>query len=347
MGRIQSLQVLRFFAALGVVVHHASINFGPHPFIHGAAGVDVFFVLSGAVIGRAAERRPRHFLFDRLTRIFPIYWLLLAPWVLISIGAGHWDAWRGVAAVTLLPLSSQPPYLPPAWTLSFELVFYGAMALVLRGARPWMMIAAFAACFVANLAFGGPVLRTLGSPLVVEFGLGLVASRLAPPHRYLGWLSIAVGVAIIFATPSGIGNPADTFKPGAQLTRALLWGLPSLLIVSGAMTVSADGRFWRPFVFLGDASYSLYLSHELVLLIAIDTVGRGASPLLLIALCVLVSAALHLWIERPLIRWARGQPPGRLALAKPAPDGLSAPSLDGVIAISSPEAESPSSGART
>jgi exopolysaccharide production protein ExoZ len=304
MGRIQSLQVLRFLAALGVVWFHANMNFGGPP-NHGAAGVDVFFVISGAVIGRAARDRPASFVSDRLTRVFPIYWLLSAPWILMAVTDGRLDVLRLISSLTLLPFSDQKPYLDPAWTLIFELVFYVGTALVLRGLRLWIVALAFVAFAVANVAFGGPVLRTLGSPLIAEFVFGLFAAQVAPARAGLGWVGMALGLGIILATPVGLGNPSDTFKTPVQLIRSILWGLPSLLIVSGAIAARCDDRLWRPLAFLGDASYSLYLSHYLVMFAFIEIVGRGASPLMVTALCVCVSVPIHLWMERPLLAWSR------------------------------------------
>ena len=68
MNRLDGIQYLRALAALGVVVFHAAERTGGH-FAIGAAGVDVFFVISGFIMCVISHRRPTspgRFLRDRL-----------------------------------------------------------------------------------------------------------------------------------------------------------------------------------------------------------------------------------------------------------------------------------------
>jgi len=55
---LYSIQALRFFAAVGVVIHHSLTSLGAQmtTVLVGAAGVDVFFVISGVVIGSMDSR---------------------------------------------------------------------------------------------------------------------------------------------------------------------------------------------------------------------------------------------------------------------------------------------------
>lgn len=99
--KLRSLQALRFFAAFGVVCAHVGslswdlfrVQFGHWPQA-GCIGVDVFFVLSGVVIGRTAlfaADKPTAgvFLRRRWLRVAPIYWLLSAPAILTAALAGR------------------------------------------------------------------------------------------------------------------------------------------------------------------------------------------------------------------------------------------------------------------
>lgn len=91
---IASIQCLRAIAALSVVVVHASDHaaglsgnrhFGEVATI-GAAGVDVFFVISGFIMYVTACSRPitgLHFLADRFSRIVPLYWV--ATFLLMAV----------------------------------------------------------------------------------------------------------------------------------------------------------------------------------------------------------------------------------------------------------------------
>ena len=107
---LQSIQILRAAAALAVVLFHLTfpldVSFGVLPadaFTVGANGVDVFFVLSGFIMAlttaREDQRSPVQFVWKRVIRILPLYWVLtlavfgigmVAPHLLNS-GAATWE----------------------------------------------------------------------------------------------------------------------------------------------------------------------------------------------------------------------------------------------------------------
>lgn len=88
-----TIQLLRFFAALAVVIYHAIIYIGlssevsfPEALYEyawiGAAGVHVFFIISGFIMvltskeAFAVEGSMRRFLARRVIRVYPIYWIV-------------------------------------------------------------------------------------------------------------------------------------------------------------------------------------------------------------------------------------------------------------------------------
>ena len=89
-----NIQVLRAVAAYMVVFHHlidswnnyVGTEFAPIYLNVGAAGVDIFFVISGFVMIEATTGKavsPITFLQKRINRIVPLYWLLS---ILAAIG---------------------------------------------------------------------------------------------------------------------------------------------------------------------------------------------------------------------------------------------------------------------
>ena len=69
-GKLRSVQVVRAVAACGVLLCHTA------GWSLGAAGVDLFFVISGFIIGTVMPGRDaRSFFADRLRRIYPIYFV--------------------------------------------------------------------------------------------------------------------------------------------------------------------------------------------------------------------------------------------------------------------------------
>src|SRR4051795_824642 len=100
---LRSIQVLRAVAAIGGLTLHAAtekVSFlggepGPFKnFLVGAAGVDLFFVISGFVMVYSSEALfgrpdgPRKFFLRRLARIAPLYWVMTLA-VILYIYAVH------------------------------------------------------------------------------------------------------------------------------------------------------------------------------------------------------------------------------------------------------------------
>jgi peptidoglycan/LPS O-acetylase OafA/YrhL len=163
--RIHGLDTLRALAVTLVVLHHYVLFVSDAPTFGwvgdiGWAGVDLFFALSGYLIGNqivAAVGSPRgcslrHFYARRLLRTLPNFWAVLALYA-------FWPAFRGDAP--LLPLwrylsFTQNIHLEPgtafshAWSLCIEEQFYLLLpALILLGTaigatsrRIWIAIGA-------------------------------------------------------------------------------------------------------------------------------------------------------------------------------------------------------------
>lgn len=303
-GEIQSIQILRFVAAsLVVLVHCASGQFLP-----GVAGVDIFFVISGFIITRIMSRHsPASFVKDRLTRIYPIYWICLLPMVLLSA----FDSLRLASSITLWPVFGrfQVQYLPPSWTLCFEMLFYSAAALILW--RRWFLapiVAAYLAAMPLGYLTQSPALMFIGSPLVLEFGFGVILAKAgeATSHRTLGALAILVGAVVIFlARDMRFGLIESAFTMQAP-HRAIVWGLPAAAIVWGALQLERPFKhwFWKLASYGGNASYSIYLSHGVFM-----ELMEPNNPYLKLAMApvyIVLGMGVHSFIEAPMLRLIRG-----------------------------------------
>lgn len=362
-GTVLSIQYLRAAAALAVVVHHAGLRVDL-PAAVGAAGVDVFFVISGFIMwtaGQSASGRsvsPLGFLRRRLVRIAPLYWaatLALAAAALLGLFPNlRVTDWHLALSLLFVPHArpdGQPyPLLVPGWTLNYEMFFYlvFALALALRpGARLAFLTASLAALVALGVALRAagvvPVLPvvpaaeapavglvTLASwtdPLLLQFlagaWLGRAWAARALPGRGAGWAMVAAGAGAYLAL-GATGLYSDAL-------RAALWGVPAVLVVAGALAVEgeAGGVRDRPLArVLGDASYSIYLSHTL-LVSALSPLARVLDPLAFVAACVAASCALGVatfrLVERPATRLLQGWIGGGAAVRRRAAAGPSSP----------------------
>lgn len=286
---LRGLQVLRGVACLLVVVYHleqyeAKFGIGT-PFLSafrwfGYAGVDLFFVLSGFVIAHANRNRlgqsraMPEYLAKRLWRIFPVYWsawllgLAVTVWV-YGHDVSHID-WANALPgwLSLMPLEATPPnlFVPQARTLTFELFFYAAFSLFffaprLAGGLFILWGGAVAIRLATSYSPTHPAVDVTLSAYVLEFLAGLaLAFRPVPIPRAvllpaLAWLIVA---SVLFNTP---GN--SNVLPENPGLRVLAFGPFAAAIVAVVVTRERAGRFRTPrwLLWLGDASYSIYLAH--------------------------------------------------------------------------------------
>lgn len=262
------------------------------PVMWGAAGVDVFFVISGFIMvhtNRDLSRSAAQFWLDRIIRIVPLYWLLtLLLVVILQTGAAPAGLHKADAGDILSSLFFIPdiradgapePVLSLGWTLNYEMFFYAifGLTLFLRSMALSVLVLAllFSALAVAGLAVPGlasdvhavrfythPIMLEFvaGAALALAFGRGWLSNWPAP--RVAGWALAVAGAGAILATelvPAGVEQ--------VWTWRVLFYGAPALLIVAGVLVlheagVRSRGQAWLA---LGAASYSIYLIHPLVM----------------------------------------------------------------------------------
>ncbi|MGN6303820.1 MAG: acyltransferase family protein [Mesorhizobium sp.] len=323
MKRLYGIQYLRAVAALGVVVFHAAERSGTH-FAIGAAGVDVFFVISGFIMWVIASRRapsPADFLRDRIERIAPLYWIATGVMVMGAL-AGLFpnlrlSAWYVLSSLAFLASRSPStgdiwPVLVQGWTLNYEMFFYAlfAAALFLPARR---RLGALAGLFLALVAAGWlfapemPILKTWTDPLLLEFLIGIAIGE--------AWLrgavpSPATGVALIAVALVGFAFVGVTY---AGFTPFVLGPLAAALVL-GVLAFERHAAVPRlPLAaYLGDSSYSTYLWHTM----AISVVVKAGSllslpgPVVFIAAIVAgvaIGAAVHEILEKPLAAFLKNR----------------------------------------
>jgi len=300
----------------------------------GAFGVDIFFVISGFVMAMSARRfdggaGAARFLVQRYNRIAPLFYLLSA--VLFA------DLIRAHVAYSPLEVFNTLAFIPwldgteyhwpihyLGWTLAFEFVFYLVVgALIWAGRGRDAALLALVLILLALIGFVADLpwmpWRMLTSPMMVEFASGAllyVAFGRGWFDRSHGlWRALALASLFVLAWPvfSATSLLADVgsrqFEYGGAALRLLWWGVPALAIVAAflTLTVSSDGLVRRVALAIGDATYSIYLTHLFVVRLAEEVIERtGASPVLVAIGVVLVSplvgVACYRLVEAPLMR---------------------------------------------
>ncbi len=339
------LQAGRAVAAIMVVLFHIEIFIFPDrlypgqgvftPFEIGYAGVEFFFALSGFLMayihtrhfGQAERAVP--YLKKRVGRIYPTYWAVLVPlvlmWALVP-GIGPDAMGFGQVAYDLSLLATDgEPLLAVAWTLQFEMFFYLMFMLAIVSKRIGVGALAvwFSICFVALFLPQRPFpLQFITSEYNLIFLGGMLAAY-GFEHMRRGWIwplfiaGIVLFVGVALAELYGLW-------PASLALKTFVLGSAASLIVA-AMAAGEAKRGWSAPAFLksvGDASYSLYLVHMPLMTIGAAVIVKlGINSwmpmfmmlIILVFGCIVASLIMHHLIEKPVTAWVQrwlqgGQP---------------------------------------
>ena len=338
---LAGLQIMRAAAALMVAVHHAMEV--PRPGIGapvppdwlttaGAAGVDIFFVISGFIMMAVSFRQGRtpinswSFLRRRVARIYPFYWvtlgIVLVGWqvgLFNSLSPGDRSLSHIARSLLLAPIKF--PIIGVSWTLVHEMNFYLLFALMLISRSALACLLGVTGFLLLQLAFGGYAANSavsdyLTRPIMLEFcfgmALGYAYFKGVLPKK-IPWTLQAVALACMLLAPLFIAHKSTGGLNA--LDRVWAWGVPAAVVVAACVNWSVEeGPLSRIWVLLGDASYAIYLLHPFVML------GYGKAlaasrfllhmpqaPLILGAtiLSAVLGTAAHVTVERPVSKAAR------------------------------------------
>lgn len=354
MRTVANIQVLRAVAALVVLWAHLRELFPASPLLRqlpsGLAGVDLFFVISGFIMVVSTSRvppRPGVFLAKRFSRVAPLYYVmtffifavtLVAPALMKSSTS---DPLALLSSLAFIPFFKSPDRIYPTyylgWTLNYEMLFYLLFAIGILIRREWriMVTSAMVLLLVVAGAVWDDTIRGNAAayawtrPIMIDFVLGMLIGAAVPwiaRLRLSGgvlYALLAFGVVAIVAAGRLFPAPIDP-NPIAPATNTVLrYGIPAALIVFSAVALEQAGNRWtnRFVQAMGDASYSLYLTHFLVVAVVISLSNRlslGLPARLGVAVatvpvCLLVAYLCFRLVETPLNALVRRMMFGRAA----------------------------------
>lgn len=345
---LKFLQSGRGVAALMVVVYHlgttifGNADYWPQElwvgFRAGHSGVYFFFVLSGFIItwahmGDIGDRAAlEKYGFRRLTRVYPVYWIVLFAIVPIyflfpEMGEGYeTQRWHILSSALLLP-TERMPVLPVAWTLRHEILFYLIFAALIIGRQFGLAIlsAWFLGCLISLFASLNVFPASFFfSPLNLLFPMGMASALLVRRGRLPGPAVIMVVGLAAFAVAGWLDVRGGMAPPWL----AVGYGIASALIIVSGVELERSEKLTppQPLKIFGDASYALYLIHYPILsamakiyfalhLDALTPAWFGFGTLLTGA--VLAGLLFHFWVERPIIKVLRRLEPRSPSVRRP------------------------------
>ena len=323
---------LRALAVLPVILFHANLGFPG-----GFAGVDIFFVISGFLITRLILKEIDdgnfsvvNFWERRVRRVLPallvvVLATLAAGWIWFLPG-DYARLGRSVMAQAAL-LSNVYFYyhtgyfagggsnlpLLHTWSLAVEEQFYVLFPLLVYFVHQKRFCVARTIMTLGVVSFGWSVAGTYFQPSATFYLLPsrawelMVGAFLAalPAKRLITqiWATEAAALAglglIIFAITC---YTPETRFPGLAAVPPCLGA--GLIIFSAGTRQTLVSRMlaWRPVVFIGLISYSLYLWHWPLLVIARNTSMLPLAwpvRMLLLGISLLLAAASWKWVEAP------------------------------------------------
>jgi len=262
-------------------------------------------VLSGYIIPLSIQgSSPWTFLRRRAERVVPLYWICTTLKLLAAIALPFTKEVASIGFILgsylMLPVTNaageHQPLLVTGWTLVFEAMFYLMVAatLILKQHRTAGILLSVALA----IAVVGP--NKAMAPLYACFAAGVVLAML---QQHLAKLPTPAAAAVACAGLIG----TFVFTPHLPASIAC-----ATACIAGCLAMEEAAARYIPnaLILLGDASYSLYLTHLLVLMPARMISKRlhfhtAESFILFVSMAIATALLSFFFIERPLMNFFR------------------------------------------
>jgi peptidoglycan/LPS O-acetylase OafA/YrhL len=333
--RLHEVDLLRFLAAMAVVLYHytggnggafkdetARDLFTPVSKItqFGYLGVELFFLISGFVILMSVWGRGlADFAVSRITRLYPAYWFSVAliGAIYLTTGLGRGRPEDLIPNLTMFQRGMGVTDVSGVfWTLWVEMHFYALIALLVVAGTTYRNCLAFMATWSVLAIFadetGNETLKNLLIPSYAPYFVAGMAFYLI--HRFgsnlllWGIAAFSWAVSIRHAVPAATGKPyhiapADAW-PAAPVIVTATYAVMALVAIGALRRLR-----WRFFATLGALTYPTYLIHyELGPLIGhaiYPDIPRWPATAVIVAAVLAAAYLIHRFVERPAAAWLK------------------------------------------
>lgn len=328
-NRYDAIQALRGLAVLFVFFEHVRF------LSRGAFGVDIFFCISGFMIMLSTEKSTNHFFLKRLIRIVPLYYLMtFVTWMGMIIAPSLFQSTQPqlkylIKSLLFIPFEINGairPIMGIGWSINSEMFFYLLFFLSFRINHKYrglicssfLMVLVLSEMIAGAFGLNTVLLQFYGNSQMLDFALGIVCFYCAKriyrhSAKYINEkipvYSLIAGALIItglFLMP--------TFNQNG-LNRALVWGIPSALLLMLVFVTGLYYRFPKCLVHLGNISFSFYLVHYYIVVVLdrlIFDFGQinllnGIGVVIALVMTICVSELLSRLIEHKFSRFLQAK----------------------------------------
>jgi peptidoglycan/LPS O-acetylase OafA/YrhL len=228
-------------------------------------------------------------------------------------------------SIFLLP-SLTNPLLNVSWTLVYEMYFYIIIAISIytfqqrhwyRAVNTIIILSILAGLLLGNTRYDFAELKLITSPLLLEFLLGMFIYYLLDNHLHIlkyKWLYFIVGSSLLLMYHYHLSPLENIQVLGSDIydNRIFYFGLPAFLIVLSMLSFEYENKLFKNRILkkIGDASFSLYLSHYFILVLISKLWETAHLPVSYIANLLFISISIFIalligflsykYVERPI-----------------------------------------------
>ncbi|WP_027711800.1 acyltransferase family protein [Dickeya chrysanthemi] len=344
--RLNALTSLRFIAAMGVFIHHFHFFENTKStlaqqiykiFYEGFVGVTFFYVLSGFIISYSYHQHKMagkysipQFLRNRVARLYPTHLLTLAIAASVYLTKEAWAYVNiGTLVTNIFLVQSLVPSLPyffgfngVSWSVSTEMFFYvGFIFLTTFNTRQLLGLwSILLATIIWHLIFMDPsnqytywTLYINPAFRAIDFITGMILFRFYNSREFSISFKWATGLELLSITMLA----GFVFVGINHVNMLLRLDIYYIAPMAAIVFIFAIGKGWfskilanRFIVLLGEASFSLYMIHQILInyavkkfssLVNIDSMKSVIIFMIpVIIIGIILSVVMYKFFEKPL-----------------------------------------------